>query len=63
MSCYYQIMSEQNNNEQKCSRCGNDIGAVIIFDSSVGDSEFCEDCHREDMRQHRERMSKKEHLK
>lgn len=31
---------------------------VILFDSTVGNDEFCEECHREDMRQFRERMNK-----
>lgn len=37
----------------KCSRCGKDMSneAVILFDSSVSEGEFCEDCHLEDMRQ------------
>lgn len=26
------------------------MGAILIFDSSTSDGEFCEECHREDMR-------------
>lgn len=41
--------------EDKCSRCGKDLGAVMIFDSSTASGMFCEECHREDMRQMYER--------
>lgn len=39
--------------EDKCSRCGKDIGGVILFDSSsTTNGMFCLECHNEDMREY-----------
>lgn len=45
---------------EKCGRCGKPIGAVIMFDSSTSDKQFCEECHREDMRQMYEKKKARE---